>query len=219
MKKVIHLAVLAAMLAGSALMAQQPAPTQPRQQPPPGNPPPAEAGPERQGPPGFGGGRRGMMGGPGAPGAPAEMGPRGFGPGVPFSPTALLERRAQLNLTADQVTRLSNLENEARAAREKAENDVKPHREELQKIMEQATPDVAQIRTHFQAMSAAQQAAQLSMLTTTAQAKAVLNAEQRGRVQGWAEARRDGGPQRRMMAPGRRPGGFGMRRTPRRLED
>ena len=142
---------------------------------------------------------------------------------APFSPTVLLERRSALNLTPEQVTRLSTLENDVRAAHEKAEADARPHREELEKLMQQPAPDVAQVRTHAQAMFQAEQAGRIAALTSTAQAKAVLTPEQRGRVQGWADARRNEGPrggrgmQFRRQRPGgpdqmpRRPAGFGLR--------
>ncbi|MSR06120.1 MAG: hypothetical protein EXR93_03480 [Gemmatimonadetes bacterium] len=167
--------------------AQQPAP---RQAPPGAPQPPAEGQPRMQGPPG--------MGGPGG---------AGFAVGV-FNPSLLLERRDVLNLTPDQVTRLSGLENDLKAAREKAQTDAKPHREELQKLLQQTAPDVAQVRTHAQALMQVEQGAQLNTLVTSVQAKAVLTPEQRGRVQGWA----DGGG--RGMGPGRgmrpRMGGPGM---------
>jgi Spy/CpxP family protein refolding chaperone len=208
MKKLIHAAAVAVSLAGSALMAQQPGPPPSSRQPGPpvGQPPTGEAQPRGEGAPQM---RR--MGRP-APG--------GIGMAV-YSPTALLERRSMLNLTADQVTRLATLENDLKAARQKAETDAKPHRDELEKLWEQATPDVAQVRVHAQAMMQAQQAAQLLALTTTAQAKAVLTAEQRGRVQGWADARGPGGQGRsfRRMSPGSPggppgPGARGFRRAP-----
>jgi Spy/CpxP family protein refolding chaperone len=109
-----------------------------------------------------------------------------------FNPTMLLERRDMLNLTADQVTRLSTLESELRAAHEKSEADARPHREQLESLLRQAAPDVGQVRTHAQAVMNAQQAAQLAGLTAAVQARAALTAEQRGRVQGWADNRRFG---------------------------
>ncbi len=185
MKKLIHAAIAAAVLTGGALMAQQPTP-QPRQPGPPGGPPPAggEAQPRREGPPGAPGGPMGRRGPPGLPGMRMAI----------YSPTVLLERREALALTPDQVTKLSTLENDVRAAREKAQTDGKPHRDELAKLWEQSVPDVTQIRTHAQAMMQVEQTAQLAALLSTAQAKAVLTPEQRGRVQGWADARGPEGP-------------------------
>jgi Spy/CpxP family protein refolding chaperone len=169
MKQLLHAVILVSSIAGSTLLAQQPAD-------------PRQPGPEGGAPQGGGRGRRA---GPG----PMMM---GFGGGM-FSPTLLLERREALNLTADQVTKLSTLESEAKAAREKAAADSKPHREELEKLWQQTVPDVTQLRTHAQALMQAEQGARLNALTTWAQAKAVLTPEQRGRVQGWADARRQRG--------------------------
>src|SRR6185503_20523364 len=110
MKKFITGTTLAAALLASvadASNAQQPAP---RQGPPPAAPQGQPEGPRRMGP-GFGG-----------------PGGQGFAIGM-FDPSHLLERRDVLNLTADQVTRLSGLENDLKAAREKAQTDSKPHRE------------------------------------------------------------------------------------------
>src|SRR5437870_2227021 len=55
---------------------------------------------------------------------------------------------------------------------------------------------------------AGEQGARLNALTTWAQAKAVLTPEQRGRVQGWADARRERARGFRAWR-GRRPGGAG----------
>ncbi|MBI4501352.1 MAG: hypothetical protein HY700_09345 [Gemmatimonadetes bacterium] len=203
MKNLMHAAIVTMALAGTAA-AQQPAP-QNRPPGPPAGAPPAEQGMERRGP------------GP-------EFGPPGGFAMMAFSPTVLLERRQVLNLTADQVTRLSTLENDLKAAHEKAQTDAKPHREELEKLWQQPTPDVAQLRTHAQALMQVEQTVRLSALTTTAQAKAILTPEQRGRVQGWADARGrqmrermqggPGGPGMRFRRPGMAPGMQGMPRRP-----
>jgi hypothetical protein len=82
----------------------------------------------------------------------------------------------------------------------------------------------------MQAMMQTEQTARIAAATSIASAKAVLTPEQRGRVQGWADARMaergrmmrgmmfrrrsDGGPggDGPDGGPQRRPGGFGMRR-------
>jgi Spy/CpxP family protein refolding chaperone len=190
MKTLMQTALLTALTAG-ALAAQQPAPAPQNRQPAA----PVGEGFERMGP---------------------EMGPPlGFG-GRMFSPTALLERREVLNLSADQVSRLSSLENDFKTAREKAQADGKPHREELQKLWQQSAPDVTQLRTHAQALMQVQQSVQLAAITTMAQAKAVLTPEQRGRVQGWADSqgRIRGMMMRRRLGGGGMGGGMGFRRGP-----
>jgi len=189
MKTFMHTAILMAAWTG-ALAAQQPAP-QNRQPMVPGG----EPGFERMG--------------------PEFRPPLGFG-GRMFSPTVLLERREVLNLSADQVSRLSTLENDFKAAREKAQADAKPHREELEKLWQQPTPDVTQLRTHAQALMQVQQGVHLTAITTMAQAKAILTPEQRGRVQGWADARgrMRGMMLRRFGQRGGMGGGMGFRRGP-----
>jgi hypothetical protein len=54
--------------------------------------------------------------------------------------------------------------------------------------MQANAPDTSSVRIHFQAAHAAMGQAHLTMLTAAAQAKAVLTDEQRGRVNGWADA-------------------------------
>jgi len=199
------LAVTLGLLGGTTLGAQQPAP---RQGPPAGAPEPQ--GQEMRRMPGPG---------PGFPGFAVMM----------FDPSRLLERRELLGLTADQVTKLSGLENDLKTARDKAQTDAKPHREELEKLLQGSAPDVAQVRTHAQALMQAEQGAQLATLATSVQAKGILTPEQRGRVQGWAEGGRMG-LLRGRPRPGfgtegpRGPGGPGgvrplmrMRRAPRWL--
>jgi len=177
-----------ALLLAPALAAQQPAPSR-TPAPPPRADMPA--------PP---------MGGRLAPGGARVT---GFAVGM-FNPSHLLERRETLDLTPEQVTRLSTLETELRAAQEKTANDAKPQREELEKLLEQSAPDVTQVRTRAQALMQAEQAMRLATLTTAVQAKAVLTAEQRGRVQGWADGGRAVGMRRPGMAPRmRRPAGPG----------
>jgi Spy/CpxP family protein refolding chaperone len=208
MKTFIQAAIVAASMTAGSLVAQQPAPIQP------------PAGARQPGQPEGRGGERAE--GPGR--MERREGPAGFRM-MPFSPTALLDRREVLNLTADQVTKLSGLENDFKAAREKSEADAKPHREELEKLMQQTTPDVTQLRTHAQAMMQAEQTARLAGLMASVQAKAILNPEQRGRVQGWADARRFGGSGRgRGMTPRRGgpqgrmgPGGMQLRRGANQL--
>lgn len=183
MKPPIGALVLGVLLSATSVAAQQP--RQPSPAPAPVPTPAPEASPRMRG--------------------PAPVGERGFAVGV-YHPSHLLERRDVLSLTPDQVTRLSTLENELKAAHEKAAAELKPQREELAKLLQQSAPDVAQVRTRAQAVMQAEQAVRLTTLTTSLQAKAVLTPEQRGRVQGWADGGRMGmGMRRPMMRRG--PGG------------
>lgn len=163
-----------ALVAGSLVAQQPPQPPQP----------PAAMGP-RMGP---------MMG----MGRGMEM---GMGMGV-YAPQRLVDRREVLSLTPDQVSRLEALAQEAKQASDKATAEAKTHWDQLAELWKQATPDVNQVRTHAQAAMQAMQGARLAQLVAAAQAKAVLTAEQRGRVAGWADAARMG-MQRRMDRMGR----------------
>jgi Spy/CpxP family protein refolding chaperone len=134
-----------------------------------------------------------------------RMGPLALGPGLVvgmYAPQHLVNRREALALTPEQVARLEALAQEAKQADDKAQAEAKTHWDQLAEVWKQPTPDVNQVRTHAQAAMQAMQGARLSHLVTAAQAKAVLTAEQRGRVAGWA----DGGRmrmQQRMNRPGR----------------
>jgi hypothetical protein len=116
-----------------------------------------------------------------------------------------------LGLTPEQVSRLEALAQETKQATDKAQAEAKTQWDQLAELWKQATPDVGQVRTRAQAALQAMQGARVAQLAAAAQAKAVLTAEQRGRVAGWADAarlRRDRvGP----MGPGGRMGPWPMR--------
>ncbi|MBI2071421.1 MAG: Spy/CpxP family protein refolding chaperone [Gemmatimonadetes bacterium] len=142
------------------------------------------------------------------PGALGVLGP-GRQVGV-YVPQHLVNRREALGLTPEQVARLEALAQEAKQASDKAEAEAKTHWDQLAELWKQATPDVNQVRTHAQAAMQAMQGARVAHLVAAAQAKAVLTAEQRGRVAGWADAGRMR-MQQRMDRPGR------MGRMPMRM--
>lgn len=133
---------------------------------------------------------------PAQPQPPAAMQPRmgdmtGMGMEMAvYAPQRLVDRREVLVLTPDQVSRLEGLAQEAKQAGDKATADAKTHWDQLAELWKQATPDVNQVRTHAQAAMQAMQGARLAQLVAAAQAKAVLTAEQRGRVAGWADVGR-----------------------------
>jgi Spy/CpxP family protein refolding chaperone len=148
-------------------------------------------------------------------GAPGFM--SGF---MMYAPDRLVDRRAALNLTPEQVSRLESLAQEARTARAQADTAARTHEEPLRALWDADAPDVRAIETHMQAANAARQAGQLAAARAAARAKAVLTPEQRGRVDGWREGaramvhRRGIGP--RPDRPGRMDGprrpGMGFRR-------
>jgi hypothetical protein len=105
-----------------------------------------------------------------------------------FAPDHLLQRKDALGLSAQQVTRLTTLRDGAKAGHQAAAADAKQRMEALRQAMQSATSDTAALRRAFQAAHDAMGAAHWTMLRTAAQAKAVLTDEQRGRVNGWADA-------------------------------
>jgi len=129
-----------------------------------------------------------------------------------FQPAHLIERRELLTLTPEQVSRLESLSQEAARARAQADSVSRIQTAQLQELWKAATPDVAQLRSRAQAAMQAHQAAALASLEAAAKAKAVLTAEQRGRVAGWTD-----GARMQMRRPMNRPGrpGVGQRRMPR----
>jgi len=123
--------------------------------------------------------------------------------GMAYNPEHLLMKKDQLQLTAQQITRLTALRDAAKTAHDAAQADAKTHMDALQQVLQANAPDTAALRQHFQAAHSAMGNAHLAMLRATAQAKAVLTDAQRGRVEGWIDAMEQMGPRMRMKrAPG-----------------
>ncbi|MGH2668491.1 MAG: Spy/CpxP family protein refolding chaperone [bacterium] len=108
--------------------------------------------------------------------------------GMAFAPDHLLTRKDALGLTAQQVSRLTALRDAAKAAHDAAAAEARKHFEALQPLLGGAAADTAALKQHFQAAHAAMGNAHWTMLRAAAQAKAALTDEQRGRVNGWADA-------------------------------
>jgi LTXXQ motif family protein len=108
--------------------------------------------------------------------------------GMVFSPGHLLERKDVLELTPQQVTRLTALRDASKSAHDAAETDMRTHMEAMSTVMKAANPDTTQLKQHFQAMQAAAGKAHWAMLSAVAQARGVLTEAQRSRVEGWADA-------------------------------
>ncbi len=161
--------------------------------------------------------------------APMQMqqqpGPRGpqafrgmeFGVGA-FAPRALLNRRERLALTDEQAKQLEALATEMQQARDKAQTERTAHREKMRALWTAEKIDVAALQGEARTGMQAAQAVELQAITDIAKAKALLTPEQRGRVEGWADAHRWG-----MRNAGRRPmmgggqAGMGMRGRMRRF--
>ena len=160
---------------------------------------------------------------PQAPGMMRRMSPPLGLDGAPevgmFQPSRLIDRRQMLDLTPDQVSRLEALAQEAQQARARGDSVARGQAEQLRELWKAPAPDVAQIRSRAQAAMQARQTAALASLEAAAKAKAVLTAEQRGRVAGWADGARMRAPmQMRMQRPmdgPRQPGPGPIRRMRR----
>ena len=149
--------------------------------------------------------RPGMMGHPGMMQGPGMQGPMRQGPmmghmkqmhemmgpmmrGMAFTPEHLLARKEALGLTAQQEARLTALRDAAKTAHDAAAADAKTHVDAVAQAFKAGAPDTSALKQHFQAAHAAMGKAHWTMLAAAAQAKAVLTAEQRGRVDGWVDA-------------------------------
>ncbi len=103
-----------------------------------------------------------------------------------FTPDHLLARKDSLNLTPQQITRLTALRDAAKTAHDAAAAAGKMHMDAMAQAMNAASPDTAAVKAHFQEAHAGMGKAMWAMLAAAAQARAVLTDEQRARVDRWA---------------------------------
>ena len=129
-----------------------------------------------------------------------------------YNPARLLQRRQALELTDDQVSQLEELAQAIKQAHEQVQSDMQGRAEQLREAWGAEQIDPEAIREGATALMALQNSAHLVMLTSAAQAKALLTAEQRGRVTGWIQGQARG--IRGRAASGR---GSRMQRVPRRI--
>jgi Spy/CpxP family protein refolding chaperone len=104
-----------------------------------------------------------------------------------FEPDHLLARKDALELTPQQVTRLTALRDAAKAAHDAAHAGMQTHMAALAQAMKANAPDTAALKQHFQEAHSAMGRAHWAMLSAAAQARAILTDAQRGRVDGWAD--------------------------------
>jgi len=102
-----------------------------------------------------------------------------------YTPQHLLARKDTLKLTADQVTRLTALQNTAKTGHDAAAADIKAHLGAVSQAFQAAAPDTNALRQHFDAAHAAMGKAHWVMLSAAAQARAVLTDAQRQTVDAW----------------------------------
>ncbi|HLZ44985.1 MAG TPA: Spy/CpxP family protein refolding chaperone [Gemmatimonadales bacterium] len=99
-----------------------------------------------------------------------------------YMPGSLLAHKDSLNLTADQVSKLTALQTANRAAHDAAQSDIKTHLDELTEAFQTAAPDTNALRPHFEAAQAAMAKAHWAGLTNAAQSRALLTDAQRQKV-------------------------------------
>jgi hypothetical protein len=104
-----------------------------------------------------------------------------------FEPDHLLARKDALELTPQQVTRLTALRDAAKTAHDAAHAGMQTHMGALAQTMKANAPDTTALKQHFQEAQAAMGRAHWAMLVAAAQARALLTDAQRGRVDGWAD--------------------------------
>jgi len=102
-----------------------------------------------------------------------------------YSPQHLLARKDSLKLTADQVTRLTTLQNASKAEQNAAMAAIKPHLSGVSQAFQASAPDTNALRTHFEAAHAVMGKEHWAMLSAAAQARALLTDAQRQRVDAW----------------------------------
>jgi Spy/CpxP family protein refolding chaperone len=107
---------------------------------------------------------------------------------IAYTPDHLLDHKDSLNLTADQVTKLTAIHGTAKAAHDAAANDFKTHMTELSQVFQTAAPDSGALRTHFDAAQGAMGRAHWAMLSAAAQARALLTDAQRQKIDAWVNA-------------------------------
>ena len=103
-------------------------------------------------------------------------------PIMAYTPDHLLDHRDSLQLTSDQVTRLTAIRDAAKASHDAAGADFKTHMGELATAFQAAAPDTGALQPHFQAAHGAMGKAHWAMLAAAAQSKAVLTDAQRQKV-------------------------------------
>lgn len=105
-----------------------------------------------------------------------------------YTPDHLIDHKDSLNLTADQVTKLTAIRDSAKAAHDAAGNDFKMHMNELSQVFATASPDTATLRAHFDAAQTAMGKAHWAMLSAAARSRALLTDAQRTKIDAWVSA-------------------------------
>lgn len=124
----------------------------------------------------------GMMGGMGAMDGMGMMGP--MAEFASFQPGRILEHRAHLELTDEQVAALTDLRERTDKAAEDAHAPAHAAMEGLEQELAAETPDLERVRQLFVAHQTAMGNVHLTRLEAALQARALLTPEQRGMIKG-----------------------------------
>lgn len=105
-----------------------------------------------------------------------------------YEPGHLLAWKDSLQLTADQITKLTAIRDAAKSGHDAAAAAAKTHMNAVSQAFQATAPDTNALRAHFTEAHAAMGNAHWAMLSAAAQAKPVLTDAQRQRVEAWANA-------------------------------
>lgn len=104
----------------------------------------------------------------------------------PFQPDQLLSKRAELELTADQVTRLERIAAEAKAKGDQAKATHDQHKKQMMEALMADNPSTDAVAGHFQAAHGAMGAAHWAELEAGLAAMSALTDKQRATVKSWS---------------------------------
>lgn len=96
--------------------------------------------------------------------------------------TYMLDRRGELGLTPDQVTRLEALRDEFSREAIKREADIRVAEMDLARLLEQEMLDISKVEAKMHEVARLRTDLRVARLRTIEQGKAVLTADQRGKL-------------------------------------
>jgi Spy/CpxP family protein refolding chaperone len=95
-----------------------------------------------------------------------------------FDPGVLLGRGVGLNLTEQQIERLTRLQVDAITAKQRARASYESQRAQLQEVLLATEPDLGKVRSHFDSAQASLSALSWTDISISLEARRVLTAEQ-----------------------------------------
>jgi len=101
-----------------------------------------------------------------------------------FGPAELLERKADLKLTAEQVTKLEQLKADAKAKHDQAMKTHDTHRQQMMEALHAADVNPQLVRAHFTGAHDSMGQAHWAEMEAGLAAMALLTADQRAMVRG-----------------------------------